>query len=98
AAALSGLWTLTWGAAGGVAAAFALLILAAAGVRRLARRLAPRVRGRSALRLALGAVGAPQGEAASVILSLGLGLSVLAAVGQIDTNLRGAIRNDLPER
>jgi putative ABC transport system permease protein len=32
----------------------------------------------------------------SVVLSLGLGLSVLAAVGQIDGNLRGAIARDLP--
>jgi putative ABC transport system permease protein len=30
------------------------------------------------------------------VLSLGLGLSVLAAVGQIDQNLRGAIARDLP--
>ena len=33
-----------------------------------------------------------------MILSLGLGLSVLAAVGQIDANLRTAIDRDLPER
>jgi putative ABC transport system permease protein len=33
-----------------------------------------------------------------VILSLGLGLSVLAAVGQIDANLRAAIDRDLPTR
>jgi putative ABC transport system permease protein len=33
-----------------------------------------------------------------VVLSLGLGLSVLAAVGQIDGNLRAAISRDLPDR
>jgi putative ABC transport system permease protein len=33
-----------------------------------------------------------------VILSLGLGLSVLAAVGQIDANLRAASQRDLPAR
>ncbi|MGR3513460.1 MAG: ABC transporter permease [Paracoccaceae bacterium] len=99
AAALSGLWTLTLGAAGGLLGAFALLVLAAAGVRRLARYLAARraLRGRSAARLALGSVGGPGGEALSVVLSLGLGLTVLAAVGQIDSNLRGAIERDLPE-
>ncbi len=99
AAALSGLWSLTLGAAGGLLGAFALLVLAAAGVRRLARGLASRraMRGRSALRLALGSVGGPGGEALSVVLSLGLGLTVLAAVGQIDSNLRGAIARDLPE-
>jgi putative ABC transport system permease protein len=32
-----------------------------------------------------------------VVLSLGLGLTVLSAVGQIDTNLRGAISNELPD-
>lgn len=98
AAALSGLWTLTLGAAGGVIAAFLLLVGAAALTRRIARTAAPLAKGNSALRLALGAIGAPGGEATSVVLSLGLGLSVLAAVGQIDTNLRSAIENDLPDR
>ncbi len=55
------------------------------------------VRGRPALALALGAIGGPREGAASVVLSLGLGLSVLAAVGQIDGNLRSAISGDLPE-
>ena len=96
---LSGLWQLTLGAAGGLLGAFLLLVLAASGVRWLARRLARQkvVRGRSALRLAFGSVGGPGGEAVSVVLSLGLGLTVLAAVGQIDSNLRSAIARDLPE-
>lgn len=100
AAALSGLWELTFGAAFGLLFAFFLLVLAAAGVRKLARRLArtKTMRGRSASRLALGSVGGPGGEATSVVLSLGLGLTVLAAVGQIDANLKNAIANDLPER
>ncbi|WP_126977653.1 ABC transporter permease, partial [Frigidibacter oleivorans] len=55
------------------------------------------LRGRPGLRLALAAIGGPRGEAGPVILSLGLGLSVLAAVGQIDANLRAAIDRDLPE-
>ena len=67
----------------------------APAARRLAR--SPALRGRTTLRLALGAVGGPGGEAPSVVLSLGLGLTVLAAVGQIDANLRGAIARDLPE-
>lgn len=98
AAMFSGLWTLTLGAAGGLLAAFALLVIAARGIRALARRLSPMFKGRSATRLALGAVGGPSGEATSVVLSLGLGLTVLAAVGQIDANLRNAIAQDLPER
>lgn len=100
AASLSGLWQLTLGAAFGLSVAFVLLVFAASGVRRLARRIArtKMMRGRSASRLALGSVGGPGGEATSVVLSLGLGLAVLAAVGQIDANLKSAIANDLPER
>jgi putative ABC transport system permease protein len=99
AAMLSGLWTLTLGAAGGLLGAFIVLVLAAWAARAISRRLARArtFRGRSAWRLALGAVGGPGSEATSVVLSLGLGLTVLAAVGQIDANLRGAIARDLPE-
>ncbi|MGM0585534.1 MAG: ABC transporter permease [Pseudomonadota bacterium] len=97
---LSGLWQLALGFAGGVAGALLLLWLAALGVRRLARRLsrAKALRGRPALRLAMGAVGGPGGEAAGVVLSLGLGLAVLGAVGQIDWNLRNVITGELPEK
>jgi putative ABC transport system permease protein len=99
AAGLSELWALTFSAAGGLLAAFLLLVLAAHGLRRTARLLARRrgLQGKTALRLALGAVGGPGGETTSVVLSLGLGLTVLAAVGQIDSNLRNAIARDLPD-
>lgn len=98
-ATLSGAAWLTYWAAAGIAGALVILWGAAVLVRVAARRAARAsfVRGRPALRLALGAVGGPGGEAASVVLSLGLGLSVLAAVGQIDTNLRAAIAGELPE-
>ncbi|RLJ40828.1 putative ABC transport system permease protein [Litoreibacter meonggei] len=94
---LSGLVMLTLWAAGGIMAAFVLLVLAAMGVRVLARWLSRRLRGFKTLRFALGAVGGPGREAQAVVVSLGLGLSVLAAVGQIDWNLRNAIAGDLPE-
>ncbi|MBD3679130.1 MAG: FtsX-like permease family protein [Rhodobacteraceae bacterium] len=99
AALFSGVPSLAIWAAIGVFGAFLLLLAAASAVRRLARWAAGLrlVRGRTSLRLALGAVGGPGGEAASVVLSLGLGLSVIAAVGQIDANLRAAIAEDLPE-
>ncbi len=99
AATFSGLVSLTVWAALGLGGAFVVLVLVAWGVRGIAWRLAVTVlmRGRSALRLAMGSVGGPGGEASSVILSLGLGLTVLAAVGQIDANLRGAIARDLPD-
>jgi putative ABC transport system permease protein len=66
----------------------------------MARRLARSrlTHGRPAIRAALAAIGAPRSDATSVVLSLGLGLSVLAAVGQIDWNLRQAIATDLPTR
>jgi len=92
----SGTWQLALGAAGGVAVSLLVLGLAASGLQRLARRLARRTG--VTLRLALGAIGGPRSEAVPVILSLGLGLTVLAAVGQIDANLRSAIQNDLPAR
>jgi putative ABC transport system permease protein len=84
----------------GIAAALGALLLAAMGARALARRLArrPIARGRPALRLALGAVGGPTSETLSVVLSLGLGLTVLATIGQIDANLRTLLAGELPDR
>lgn len=87
-----------WSAVG-ILASLLVLAVAAWGMRRLARWLAGRkfVRGRPVLRTALAAIASPREEAASVVLSLGLGLTVLAAVGQIDSNLRAAIQGDLPD-
>ncbi|MGJ8621733.1 MAG: ABC transporter permease [Yoonia sp.] len=93
----SGTLFLTLWTAGGIAGALAILVLAAVLIRWIARRLRKAARGRPALRLALGAIGARGGEATSVVLSLGLGLTVLATVGQIDGNLRQSFANDLPE-
>ncbi|MBN7783345.1 FtsX-like permease family protein [Ponticoccus gilvus] len=89
--------TLTLWTAGGILGALAVLTLAAWGIRLAARRSVRAARGRPVLRWALGAIGGPGESAGSVVLSLGLGLSVLAAIGQIDGNLRGAIARDLPE-
>jgi len=100
AAAFAAVPYLAYATAGGVIGALAVLSLAALGVRFLARRLARAraLRGRTALRMAMGAIGNPREGATAVILSLGLGLTVLAAVGQIDSNLRRAITMDLPDR
>lgn len=95
----SGSPDLAFGVAGGVVLALAVLALAAALLRRAARA-AQRTRlatGRPALRWALAALGGP-GETAAAVLSLGLGLGVLAAVGQVDWNLRAMIAQDLPDR
>ncbi|GIT90855.1 drug:proton antiporter [Jannaschia pagri] len=96
---LSGIPLLALYAAGAILVALGILVLAAWGVRALSRRLARTgtARGTPSLRLALGAVGGPGGEATAVVLSLGLGLTVLAAVGQIDANMRAAIDRDLPQ-
>lgn len=93
----SGTVFLTLWTAGGIAGALGILVVAAIVIRWLARRFRKPARGRPALRLALGSIGARGGEATSVVLSLGLGLTVLAAVGQIDGNLRSSFSNDLPE-
>ncbi len=97
---LSGMAELALSVAGGVAGALLALALAAMGLMALARRLGRSrfVRGRVAWRLALAAIGGPRAETMQVVLALGLGLSVLAAVGQIDANLRAAIARDLPTR
>lgn len=93
----SGTAFLTLWTTGGIAMALGMLVLAALLVGWLARRFRRAARGRPTFRFALGAIGAQGGEATSVVLSLGLGLSVLAAVGQIDGNLRLAISDELPE-
>jgi putative ABC transport system permease protein len=86
------LWT-----TGGLAGALVLLSIAAVLIQFLAKRSATLSRGRPALRWALAAISGPREGATSVVLSLGLGLSVLAAVGQIDGNLRQAISGNLPD-
>ncbi len=100
AAGFSGAIWLTLWSGFGIIAALVTLWLAAVLTRRVAARLSRSrlTRTRPALRWALAAVGGPGGETASVILSLGLGLTVLATIGQIDTNLRTVISQELPSR
>ncbi len=82
----------------GAAGAFLLLRLVASGVMRLAAK-APRARF-VALRLAVGNIHRPGALTPSVVLSLGLGLTLLVALGLIDGNFRrelfGAIPKDAP--
>ena len=96
----SGSASLALGTLGGVFAALGVLAVAGVGVKLLARRAARLglVNGRPALRWALAAMGGPRSEVQAVVLSLGLGLSVLAVVGQIDANFRAAIARDLPAK
>jgi len=62
----------------------------------LARR-SPRVRS-TALRLAIGNIHRPGALTPSVVLSLGLGLTLLVTLALIDGNLRREITGNLPER
>lgn len=64
---------------------------------RAARALARRVQGRPGLRLALGALGGPGGDTPNLVMALGLGLGVLAAIGQIDANLQRLIAQEVPK-
>ncbi|MGV3550390.1 ABC transporter permease [Rhizobium sp.] len=78
------------------AGAFLVLRLVAAGVSMLARR-APKVHS-PALRLAIGNIHRPGALTSSVILSLGLGLTLLAALALIEGNLRGNLQGAMVEK
>ncbi|MBW4709796.1 FtsX-like permease family protein [Roseobacter sp. YSTF-M11] len=93
----SGTWWLTLWTAGGITGALVLLSGAAVCIKAISRRGMGLARGHPKLRWALAAISGPREGAISVVLSLGLGLSVLAAVGQIDGNLRNAITGNLPD-
>ena len=82
-------WRLSAIYVGATVAAFALLRLVAFGVMRLARAL-PRPRG-VAWRLALGNIHRPGALTPAVVLSLGLGLSLLVTLTLIDLNIRRQI-------
>ncbi len=81
---------------GSAAAAFAALRLVGLMVMAVARRL-PRPR-KAEARLALANLHRPGALTPSVTLSLGLGLTLLVALGLIDTNLRRALTATLPDK
>ena len=54
--------------------------------------------GRIALRAAISAISSRSEPVGPVVMGVGLGLTVLATVGQIDSNLRNSIVNSIPER
>jgi putative ABC transport system permease protein len=83
-----------WFVLGAVATLIAFR-LAAAGVMALARRVGrPRFPG---LRLALANLHRPGAPTPSVVLSLGLGLTVLVAIALIERNLLAEVEERLPE-
>ncbi|UWS80469.1 FtsX-like permease family protein [Phaeobacter sp. G2] len=93
----SGAAKLTLWTAGGLMGALLVLLIAALGLGWLARRGSHITRGRPALRWALAAIGTARDGAVPAVLALGLGLTVLAAIGQIDGNMRRAIAGNLPD-
>ncbi len=78
----------------GAAVTFTLLRLAAAALIAVSRRLHP---SNAILRLVMANVHRPGTAAPGIVLSLGLGLSVLVAVVQIEGNITGQISERLPD-
>lgn len=77
----------------------ALFRLLAIGIRMLASALRGRAQRKAwpqAIRFALGAMVRPQAPAAGIVISLGLGLTVLVAVGLIQRGLTRDIEETLP--
>jgi len=89
--------TLSLGFVAAVLLAFALFQLLAGGLRRLARWGRAKS-GNRALRFALAAIGRPRAPTASIVLSLGLGLTVLVAVMQIQGSLIDEMERSLPAK
>ncbi|MFC0192260.1 ABC transporter permease [Aureimonas pseudogalii] len=78
------------------AVAFIVLRLVAFAIRKGAARL-PRVRS-TPLRLAIGNIHRPGALTSAVVLSLGLGLTLLVTLATIDTNLRSEIGTGIAAR
>jgi putative ABC transport system permease protein len=87
-------WFAIWFVLGALAS-FALLGVAARGVKTLARKL--HATGGVTLRLALANLHRPGATTTDVVLSLGLGLSVLVAIVLIESNINRQIENRLSE-
>ena len=88
-----------WRVAGGflLGAGGSILLLggAALGIRMISARL--RRNSTARLRLALANLHRPGATTGSVTLSLGLGLTVLVLIAQVESNLTGQINENLPE-
>lgn len=83
-----------------VIVAFGVLRAAAAFIATSARALVERTgvsRGRPAIRIGLSNLYRPGALTVNVVLSLGLGLTVLVAVAQIEANLKAQINDRLPD-
>jgi putative ABC transport system permease protein len=84
---------------GGVVVSFLAFRLAGLGLERFARMVAHRssmIGGHPIMRLALANLSRPGAPTSSVVLSLGIGLTVLTTVVMIEANLARQVRKDMP--
>ena len=88
-------WLTLWSGFG-ICLALLILFFSAKLIKWISRQALPWANGVPILRWALASLSGPGEATGSVVLALGLGLSVLASVGQIDENLRVAIQRNLP--
>ena len=96
----SGSITMTLWLIGGISLALLFLALMA-GLFQLILKQVVRgkaLQGRLALRAAVSAIASGTERAGPVVIGIGLGLAVLAAVGQIDGNLRNSMTKSLPDK
>ena len=96
----SGSITMTFWLLGGISLALLFLALMA-GLFQLILKQVVRgkaLQGRLALRAAVSAIASGTERAGPVVMGIGLGLAVLAAVGQIDGNLRKSMTKSLPDK
>ncbi|MEQ8508085.1 MAG: FtsX-like permease family protein [Rhodospirillaceae bacterium] len=86
----------------GAAVSLVLFRFAATGVMNLAAKLSSKrggmTAGRPTLRLAMANLYRPGNPTTSVVLSLGLGLSVLVCIALLESNLNAQINGELPEQ
>ena len=85
---------------GGIAISLISLLIMAQGIKIICSALARNNIFKNSLqiRLALSSISGPNSEVRLTMLAVGLGLIVLATIGQIDHNLRYNIDNDLQEK
>ena len=81
----------------GFAGALLTLLLSARLLMYIIKKLARVIKGHPSTRWALAAMSGTQEGTSNSLLAIGLGLTVLATIAQIDGNLRTSINNDLPE-
>ena len=96
----SGSWSMTFWLLGGIAIALLILAMISGAFQFTLRRImhGSAFQGQLPLRAAFSALASGSERTGSVVMGIGLGLTVLAAVGQIDGNLRRSITQSLPDK